>query len=241
MAKDASASVSDDYYARDSTPSKTGTPLHTNHRTNPALPNTTAKTPTGLHSEHGHSLGRIQPMAKHSGESVATFFNGLFATIIGIATLGASITFSYVLQPSSNSPPHTHTHNFSPHTIQLFLAISWLLFLLALAFASSFSTLLTFFKNHWKQDWDGLHGKTSQVTAQWYAVIASATMGGLVVGAFICLCLVVVGYQPVIGWTALGFTSCFGLLITCSVLYQCPWAWRDAQSTKTGPKKAVTV
>lgn len=178
-------------------------------------------------------------MAKHSGESVATFFNGLFTTIIGIATLGASITFSYVLQPSSNSPPYTH--DFHPHTIQLFLGISWLLFLLALAFASSFSTLLTFFKSHWKQDWDGLNGKTSQVTAQWYAVIASATMGGLTIGAFVCLCLVVVGYQPIIGWIALGFTSCFGLLITVSVLYQCPWAWRDAKPTKTGPKKAATV
>ena len=239
MAKDAST-PSDEYYAKGSTPSQTSIPRHTNPLTNSALPNTTSKTATGLHSEHGHSLTRIQPMAKHSGESVATFFNGLFTTIIGIATLGASITFSYVLQqPSSNPPPHTH--DFTQHTILLFLGISWLLFLLALAFASSFSTLLTFFKSHWKQDWDGLHGKKSQVAVQWYAVIASATMGGLVVGAFVCLCLVVIGYQPVIGWIALGFTSVFGLLITCSVLYQCPWAWRDVKPLKTLPKKAVTV
>lgn len=91
MAKDAS---SDDYYARESTPSQSNTPLHTNPLTNPALPNTTSKTHTGILSEHGHSLVRIQPMARHSGDSVITFFNGLFTTIIGIATLGASITFS---------------------------------------------------------------------------------------------------------------------------------------------------
>lgn len=239
MAKDASASSSDEYSAKDSTQFQTSTPLHTNPLTNPALPHTTTrKSYTGVLSEHGHSLARIQPMTRHSGESVATFFNGLFTTIIGIATLGASITFSYVLQPSANPPPHTH--EFPLHAIQLLLGISWLLFLLDLAFASSFSTLLTFFKSHWKQDWDGVRGKTSQVAVQWYAVIASGTMGGMTIGAFICLCLVVVGYQPVVGWIALGFTSAFGILIIGSVLYQCPWAWRDVKP-KTGPKKAVTV
>jgi hypothetical protein len=229
MAKDASASASasasDEYYAKDSTPSQSNTPLHTNPLTNPALPNTTSKIATGINSEHGHIGRHIEPMAKHSGESVATFFNGLFTTIIGIATLGASITFSYVLQPSNNPPPHTL--DFPPHTIQLFLSISWLLFLLALAFASSFSTLLTFFKRRWKEDWDGLHGKTSEVAVQWYAVFASTMMGGLTIAAFICLCLVVIGYQPIIGWIALGFTSAFGLLITFCVIYQCPWQWRD--------------
>jgi len=104
-------------------------------------------------------------MAKHSGSSVVAFFNGLFTTIIGIATLGASVTFSYVL--SNNTQPPT-SHMFDSEHIQLFLAISWLLFLLALAFASLGSTILTFFRDHWKADWDGVNGQVRRLHPRAY-------------------------------------------------------------------------
>ena len=74
--------------------------------------------PTGTLSHtstHGHQFREIEPMAKHSGASVTTFFNGLFQTILAISTLGASITFNYVLsnnQPSSDTPiPTPNTPN----------------------------------------------------------------------------------------------------------------------------------
>lgn len=184
------------------------------------------KTATELCSEHGHSLSRIRPMAKHSGAAVSTFFNGLFTTIIGIATLGASITFSYVLSNNS-SIPESQNPSFGSKQIQLFLAISWLLFLLALAFASLGSTLLTFFKNHWVADWDGTNGKTSQWCVQMYAVFASGLLGALTVGAFVLLCLVVVAYSAVVGWIALGFTCFFGVVILMAVINQAPWSWRN--------------
>jgi hypothetical protein len=189
---------------------------------------------TGFHSEHGHSLSRISPMAIHSGASVATFFTGLFQTILAIGTLGASITFNYVLSNASPvdgsntlDTPSGNTGRviFSAATVQLFLSVSWLLFLLALAFASLGSTLLTFFKKHWVRDWDGEHGRTSQVTVQWYAVIASALMGGLVIAAFALLCLVVVAYSPAVGWIALGFTGFFGFIIVLAIGNQVPWPW----------------
>ena len=96
-------------------------------------------------SEHGHAITRIQPMTRHSAESVSAWFNGFFTTIIGISTLGASITFSYVL--SSPTAPRSSSI-FSVNHVQSFLGISWLLFLLALAFASLGSTVLIFFKDH---------------------------------------------------------------------------------------------
>jgi len=120
----------------------------------PAESDLPAEPETGLYSEHGHRISRVRPLSKHSGSSVATFFNGLFATIIGIATLGASVTFSYVLSNNVQPPSSSHP-TFDAAQVQLFLALSWLLFLLALAFASLGSTLLTFFKDHWKADWDG--------------------------------------------------------------------------------------
>lgn len=192
-------------------------------------------------STHGHDLIEIEPMAKHSGASVTTFFNGLFQTILAISTLGASITFNYVLsnnqQTNPTETPLPNTRAFSVDQVQLFLAISWLLFLLALAFAALGSTLLTFFKRHWEEDWDGLHGKTSQTTVQIYAVFASSVVGGLVIGAFILLCLVVVAYSAVVGWIALGFASFFGLVMLVSIVNQVPWPWRDNTPTVKAPKQ----
>lgn len=184
----------------------------------------TLKTNTGL-SEHGHDLLKIQPMAKHSGRSVVTFFNGLFQTIIAISTLGTSVTFSFIL--TSNTELSSPTAFFTQAQVATFLAISWLLFLLALAFGSLGSTLLTFFRAHWERDWDGEHGRRSQLEVQLYAVLVSGLLGGLIIGAFIFMCLVVVAYSSIVGWVALSFVGWFALVIICAVLWQIPWPWRD--------------
>lgn len=184
----------------------------------------TLKTDTGL-SEGGHDLYKIKPMVKHSGRSVVTFFNGLFQTIIAISTLGTSVTFSFIL--TSNTELSSPSAYFAQERVATFLAISWLLFLLALAFGSLGSTLLTFFRAHWERDWDGEHGQRSQLEVQLYAVLVSGLLGGLIIGAFIFMCLVVVAYSPVVGWIALAFTGWFALVITTAVLWQIPWPWRD--------------
>ena len=170
--------------------------------------------------QYGHSLCHIHPMTRHSPESVSAWFNGFFTTVIGIATLGASITFNYILS-SPTSPKGKGP--FGIDKIQLFLGISWLLFLLALACASLGSTVLTFFKEHWKKDWMGDHGPKSQRDVQLYATLATATLGALVIAAFVFLCLVVTAYSPIVGWVALGFTSLFGLVILVGVMFQYPW------------------
>ncbi|OAP56173.1 hypothetical protein AYL99_09352 [Fonsecaea erecta] len=185
-----------------------------------------SKTHTGFFSEHGHSLSHVRPITKHPGSSVTTFFSGLFTTIIGISTLGASITFSYVLS-NNTSTPRAGKPVFRVEQIQEFLAISWLLFLLALTIASLGSTILTFFKDHWIADWDGLNGKTSQQSVQRYAMVAAGLMGGLIIGAFVLLCLVVVAYTAVVGWIALGFTSLVGVIIFLALMNQAPWPWRN--------------
>jgi hypothetical protein len=196
--------------------------------------NCTGETPTlkphrptlTFESEHGHKLSRIAPMTRHPAESVLAWFNGLFTTVIGISTLGASITFNYVI---SNSNSLVKDSYFSRREVQLFLGISWLLFLLSLASASLASTILTFFKDHWKKDWNGEHGKTSQRDVQLYAAFATALLAGLVISAFMFLCLVVTAYSPVVGWIALGFTAAFGLVCAVGVMFQVPWPWQNNQ------------
>ncbi|KIW70467.1 hypothetical protein PV04_02735 [Phialophora macrospora] len=155
------------------------------------------KTRTGLNSEQGHSLSYIRPLTQHPGSSVSAFFKGLFTTVIGISTLGTSVTFSYVLSDNTTRPRSANPV-FDLEQTQLFLVISWLFFLLAPANASLCSTLLTFFKNHWIADWDGVNGKRSQFEVQIYAVSAGGLMGALIVGAFVLLSLVVVAYSAMI-------------------------------------------
>lgn len=164
-------------------------------------------------------------MSRHSGQSVTTFFSGLFSTIIGVGTLGSTITFSYVLN-NKDSLADTESY-FNKAQVQRFLATSWLLFLLDMAFAAIGSTIMTFFRAHWIKDWNGEHGRRSQREVQLYAVVMSALMAGLTVAAFIFLCLVVVAYEEVVGWIALGFTCCFGFMMLVSVIYQYPWPWKD--------------
>jgi hypothetical protein len=192
------------------------------------------RTTTGQSSEHDHSLSHIRPMAQHRGSSISAFFNGLFSITIAVSTLGTSITFSYVLS-NDISVPSSKPPTFAQQQIREFLAISWLLFLLALAFASLGSTFLTFFKNHWIADWNGTNGKTSQWTVQMYAVVASGLLGGLTIGAFALLCLVVVAFSAIVGWVALGFTAFFGLVILVAVVHQVPWPWRD--NTPSSPTR----
>lgn len=163
-------------------------------------------------------------------------WNRLFTTIIALGTLGTSITFTFVLQ-NPQSPPSDGAR-FDANAVQFFLALSWLLFLLALATASLGSTLLTFFKKHWVNDWDGLHGRRSQLSVQLYAVSISGLMGALLIAAFILMCLVVVAYQPTIGWLSLGFTSLFGVVVLVSILNQVPWPWIQPRSAaKKGDEK----
>lgn len=157
----------------------------------------------------------------------------LFKTIIALATLGTSITFSFVL--SDQTTPPLPDARFDANAVQFFLSISWLLFLLTLAIASLGSTFLTFFRKHWIHDWDGEHGETSQLTVQLYAVSISAITGSLIIAAFVFMCLVVVAYQPIVGWISLGFTSIFGVIVIGSIYNQVPWPWVEARS----PDQAV--
>jgi glucan phosphoethanolaminetransferase (alkaline phosphatase superfamily) len=99
--------------------------------------------------------------------------------------------------------------------------------LLALANASLGSTVLTFFKEHWIEDWNGYNGSTSQFEVQVYAFFAAGLMGALTIGAFVLLSLVVVAFSAIVGWIALGFTAFYGLVIAVGVLHQFPWPWRS--------------
>lgn len=133
------------------------------------------------------------------------------------------MTFSYVVgglrDPIDRNP-------FNKAIIEAFLAISWLLFTLSLAFTTFFATILNFYSadaiKHWAE------GGKRKVLIQWYATLTSALLYGLVVVAFAFLSLVVTAYTGTVGWIALAFTLFFGVVGFGAIGYQAP-LWRTSR------------
>lgn len=78
-------------------------------------------------------------------ETVARYFNGFFQAILGLSTLGASVTFSFVISSGTTFASLPATATFRSHEVSRFLAVSWLLFILALASSSILNTILQFY------------------------------------------------------------------------------------------------
>jgi hypothetical protein len=166
--------------------------------------------------ENNSCLPRIKSITQHSGISVAAWFKALFQIVIALSTLGASVTFSYIL--SDFKDPR---FIWSKPVVQTYIAVSWVLFLLALAFASLASTLLNFFQGHAVRDWDGMD-KRRKTVMQCYASVTCLVLYGLIIAAFVVMGLVVTAYTPVVGWVAIGFTAVFGLGGLLCIVIQSP-------------------
>lgn len=163
--------------------------------------------------EKDSCLPYIKPIRKQSGFAVAAWFKAFFQVVIGLSTLGTSVTFNYVLSDFKNP-------NFlwSKPQIQTYLAISWVLFLLSLAFAGLASTLLNFFQGQMVRDWDGQDTRTKRVL-QYYALVTFLVVYGLVIAAFVMMGLVVAAYSFAVGWVAVGFAAVFGVGgLSCLIL-----------------------
>lgn len=162
-----------------------------------------------------------QPAAKHPGDRLASYFENFFKTIVGIATLGASITFAKIVQ--TPVAPFAD-YGFSVREIQYLLATSWLLFVLTLAFASFFASALSL----WRPQAVAAFGTTTgkeRVKVLWVASAVSALLYGLAIAAFLTLALVVVAYVGPVGWVAVAFTVVFAALGFGSILWQSPLEW----------------
>lgn len=164
-------------------------------------------------SHPAHNTISDQPGAK-----VAAWLNSLFTVIVALGTFGTSVTFSYVV--SGIRAPVVHAR-FSTVEFEVFISLSWLLFLLALAFATLFSTLLAFYNEQAIADWQN-PDRAKRLLIQWTATITTAILYGLVIAAFIFLSLVITAYSPTVGWVACGFTTAFGFGGFIAITIQCP-------------------
>lgn len=161
------------------------------------------------------------PSPKPPGDRLASYFENFFRGIIGIATLGASLTFSKIVE--SPVPPF-HNYGFSPQSIQYLLATSWLLFVLALAMTSFFASALSLWRPRAVAAF-GMKDGGEKRKVLWVAVGVAALLFGLVLAAFLMVGLVVAAYVGPVGWVAVGFTVVFGVVGFGCIVWQSPVEW----------------
>jgi len=178
----------------------------------------------------------VEPTTKHPGDRLATYFETFFKGFGSIATLGASLTFSKIVQ--SPVPPF-HDYGFSSQGIQYLLATSWLLFVITLAFTSLIASALSLWR---PQAVLAFGTKDSETRRQvlWFASGTSALLLGLTVAAFLTLALVVVAYVGPVGWVAVVFTVLLGMLGFGAIIWQSPLGW-PKRLTKSQRRELETL
>lgn len=162
-----------------------------------------------------------EPVPKHPGDRLATYFENFFRIITAVATLGASITFAKIVQT-----PVTpfHPYGFSTQAIQYLISTSWLFFVLALGFTSFFASALSLWRPQAVTAF-GTQDGSERRKVLWYATAVSAMLFGLAIVAFIFVSLVVVAYTGPVGWVAVVFTIVAALLGFGSIVWQSPLEW----------------
>lgn len=145
------------------------------------------------------------PRLPKPGKEVLEWFIKLFDSVILIGSLGAGFTFTVILSPFDDE---TKITSFSAATINSLVAISWLLFVLALASASVLSSGFAFQDQWLIENYDECKWRAHLVLA-----LSSALVQTLVVGGFMLLSLAVTAFNQKVGHVALAFTSFFTLLV----------------------------
>ena len=176
-----------------------------------------------------------EPAAKHPGDRLASYFENFFRTIVGVSTLGASITFSKIVQA-----PVTpfHSYGFEIHQIQYLVATSWLFFIISLAFTSFFASALSLWRPAAVKAFGTTDGDT-RIKVLWFATGVSALLFSLEVAAFVTISLVVVAYTGAVGWVAVVFTIIFAILGWGTIIWRSPLEWPQWVTRRTRHERDV--
>jgi hypothetical protein len=158
------------------------------------------------------------PTVTHPGERLASYFDKFFTTVVGLSTLGASISFSKIVQT-----PVTPWVDYGVGivTIQNYVSISFLLLVVDLALASAAASALSFYRPR-AVSYFGTKDSHERRIVMWWATLVSVVLFSLLFTAFIFLGLVVAAYTGPIGWVAVGFSAMFGLVFLGVIVWQSP-------------------
>ena len=145
------------------------------------------------------------------GEIRLKWFDSLFATVVGMSSLGAGFTFTIIFSDPA-VPLHLKPENEGKfkEDVRFLLSLSWFFFIAAIAQTSAASLLFNadgpqkWFVDGWDADdfWPNVIGTAASLGAH-----------SLPTGAFMVASWAISLYSPTIGWVAFAFCGCFGFLM----------------------------
>lgn len=159
-----------------------------------------AKTTVGVVDTAGYG-----PEMRHA-ERDRVFFQGFLKIMIAIATLGFSVTFSFIL--TDIHPPKSSC--FANDQLVFFLAMSWLLYTVTFAFAC----LVSLFLNLW--EYKAMAEIYTESKWYWAGFGVTVLLCMSLEGAFMFISLVIMAYEFYIG--IIGVCLAGGMWILCLVI-----------------------
>ena len=185
-----------------------------------------------------HPPAQPSTAAPAPGERLASYFENFFKTIVGIATLGASLTFNKITDSSLSSLEPLHNNGFSPARTLTLVSVSWLFFVIALGVTSLFASALSLWRPAAVKAF-GTQDSKDREKVLWFASVVSALLLALIIVAFLALSLVVVAFAGPPGWVALTFVVLFGILGFGTIIWRSPLRWPSWIVRTVDPEKKV--
>jgi len=162
-----------------------------------------------------------------------SWIENLLPSVLALAILGGSITFSIIPSVDDKNPPN---QRWSPQDVRTYLSLAWLFFTLALGVSTVAQVVLAFHRpairlGFWNPENDGPEpNNASQIRNEyWYKAVKtmfccfplSLALQLLVLLAFFFLALVIVAYAEAVGWVAVALTgiSIFGAVTVWLIQY----------------------
>ncbi|KAK5099546.1 hypothetical protein LTR70_002447 [Exophiala xenobiotica] len=164
------------------------------------------------HDAVAAQLARLVPRPEEKGEKTMNWFDKLFQNIIVVASLCAGFSFSVVVAPLER----IQNDHFTVQQVNTAVAVSWLLFVLAVTLSSAFSSFFYFDERKLGEKLTG----QCRWTHSWMALV-SLTVQELVLGGFLAASVDVAAFSKNVGYTTIGITIIAAIILP-DVLQQTP-------------------
>jgi len=158
------------------------------------------------------SFRELRNGSRKTGEEIMQWCDKLFSACGSIATLGAGFTFTAIVNTIDDPPPGSR---FDKLQVRRFLALSWLLFLLSLGYATTAAVLFSFHRKTIETSYNTNSRKTH--LGLW-VVVAGQQL--LILAAIAVSALAVMAYVDGVGVAGEIFTGLFVTLISILWLAQ---------------------
>lgn len=152
------------------------------------------------------ALRELRNSSRKSGEEIMQWCDKLFTVCGSISTLGAGFTFTAIVNAIDEPPPGSR---FDKVQVRKFLALSWLLFLLSLGYATTAAVLFSFHGKAIERSYN-THSRKAHLGL--WVVVAGQQL--LILAAVAVSTLAVMTYVDGVGVAGEIFTGLFAALIS---------------------------